>query len=464
VGSPDGFAVLHRPTDLGGVELGEPTGDLVIDYRLMAAPASATGSIRLSATVLDRTGTPVHLDGDRIPVSDTGDGFVAGTVTFPLRTEAVPGLSLGLDGPLRLVSLEVAFPSVRDVPFTDDPLPSGIYTLDLRQVRVGARPVELEGDWRISSATLGDVLTPPTNGLSRSGEGLRLRVDSGSTTRASASYALMLDTGDFDDNVGAEIPVLATPGLLDATSLGVGDRLVARLNGAVADLRIAGVIPVVPFDVREPVAFLADWETVSTDRFDRVRRFETPDAWAISTDEETARGLERVLAGPPYEAAAFVERRQEARTISREPVTVGLSGSLALALAASLVVASIGLVLTAVVGGRERRPAFAVLRAMGTRASELRRWLLLETVPLVGFSAVAGLVSGIALARLALPSLGVSRDGTRAIPSPHLVVPWGTLGIVVAIAVAAGMALPVVTARLLRRHRTADELRIGDTT
>jgi predicted lysophospholipase L1 biosynthesis ABC-type transport system permease subunit len=256
--------------------------------------------------------------------------------------------------------------------------------------------------------------------------------------------------------------VFVTPGLLDATALGVGDRLVARLNGATADLRIEGVIPVVPFAVREHVAILADWETVSVDRLDRTRRFETPDAWAFSTDEATARDIERVLAGPPYGAAAFAERRQEARTISREPVTVGLSGSLALALAASLVVASIGLVLTAVVGGRERRPAFAVLRAMGTRASELRRWLILETVPLVGFSAVAGLVSGIALARLALPSLGVSRDGTRAIPAPSLVVPWGTLGVVVLIAVAAGMALPVVTARLLRRHRTADELRIGD--
>lgn len=467
VASPEEFAVLHRPVDLGAIELGEPTGDLVVEYELSALPATAAGSISLAVTVLDRTGTPVHLDGARIPIADAGDAsgdVVRGSVTFPLRTDAVPGLSLGLDGPLRLVSLEVAFPAVQDAPFTDDPLPSARYELELGSARVGDRPVDLDGDWRVASEALGDALTLPSNELDVTEDGLRFVVDSGSTIRASAAYGLTLDTGDFEDNVGGEIPVFVTPALLDATSLGVGDRLVARLNGAAADLRIDGVVPVVPFDVREPVAMLADWETVSTDRFDRVRRFETPDAWAVSTDEETAQGLARVLAGPPYEAAGFVERRQEARAISREPVTVGLSGSLALALAASLVVAAIGLVLTAVVGGRERRPAFAVLRAMGTRASELRRWLLLETVPLVGFSAVAGLVAGIALARLALPSLGVSPDGTRAIPAPRLVVPWATLGVVVAIAVAAGMALPVVTARLLRRHRTADELRIGDTT
>lgn len=462
VGSADAFAELHRPSDLGGVPLGDPTGDLTVDYSLVASPEEARGSIRFSATVLDGHGTPIHLVGERIPAVDTDRQAVTGTVAFPFRSDDVPGLSLGLDGPIQLVSLDVAFPAVQDDPFADEPLPSASYRLAIGPARVADRQVELDAAWRVSTAALGDALTVPSHELTTTGEGLHLAVDSGSTIRASASYTLRLDTGDFDDDEGAEIPIFATPGLLDATSLDVGDRLVARLNGATADLRIEGVVPVVPFDVRSHVAFVADWATVSIDRFDRARRFESPDAWAISTDEATARGLERVLAGPPYSVQSFAERRQEARTISREPVTVGLSGSLALALTASLVVAAIGLVLTAVVGGRERRPAFAVLRAMGTRASELRRWLLLETVPLVGFSAAAGLVSGIALARLALPSLGVSREGARSIPSPQLVVPWATLAVIVAIAVAAGMALPVVTARLLRRHRTADELRIGD--
>ncbi|MFP5489131.1 MAG: FtsX-like permease family protein, partial [Acidimicrobiia bacterium] len=463
VGSPAALASLHEPADLGAVEVGDADGDLVVDYSLIATPGTARGSVRFSATVLDRHGTPVYLDGDRVPVSDTGAEPTNGSVRFALRSDEVPGLSLGLDGPLRLVSLDVAFPAVQDVPFTDDPLPTATYRLTLGPARVGEREVALDAEWRIGGETLGDVLEEPSNALSSTGGSIFLGVDSGSTIRASASYTLTLDTGAFGDGVGTEIPVVVTPGLLDATSLAVGDRLVARIGGATADLRIDGVIPVVPFDVGAEVALLADWETVSVDRFDRTRRFGVPDAWAVSTDEATARGLERVLAGPPYDAAAFVERRQEARTISREPVTVGLSGSLALALAASLVVAAIGLILTAVVGGRERRPAFAVLRAMGTRASELRRWLVLETVPLVGFSAAAGIVAGIALARLALPSLGVSREGTPSIPSPRLVVPWPTLAVVVAIAVAAGMALPVVTARLLRRHRTADELRIGDT-
>lgn len=462
-GSAAGYAALHQPVDLGGVDIGDAISDLTIEVALEADPATVRGPIRFSATVVDGHGSPVHLEGSRIDPAEV-EGGLSGWVTFPLRTTVPPEFEVGLDGPLRLVSVEVAFPSVQDVPFTDSPLPSATYRLSLGPARVGGHAVPMTADWRIGSATFGDALIAPSSELVPTADGLTLVVDSGSTIRAGAAYTITVDSSPLADGVGGEIPVFVTPGLASATSLGVGDRFVARLDGAAVDLRIDGVIPVVPFDVREPVAILADWATVSADRLDRTRRFEVPDGWAITTDEATARALERVLAGPPYEVASFVERRQQARTISREPVTVGLSGSLALALAASLVVAAIGLVLTAVVGGRERRPSFAVLRAMGTRASELRRWLLLETVPLVGFSAVAGLIAGVVLARLALPSLGVDRDGARAIPPPRLVVPWGTLAVVVAIAVAAGMALPVVTARLLRRHRTADELRIGDTT
>jgi hypothetical protein len=148
-GSPEGYAALHRPTDLGGVELGDATGDLVVDYELAATPASASGSIVLTATVLDRHGTPVHLDGERIAVSDTAGQTVTGAVTFPLRTESVPGLSLGLAGPLQLVSLDVAFPSVRDVLFTDDPLPPAVYRLSLGPGRVGDRPISLAGGWSV---------------------------------------------------------------------------------------------------------------------------------------------------------------------------------------------------------------------------------------------------------------------------------------------------------------------------
>src|SRR5690606_35217940 len=124
----------------------EPSADLELEYELEASPASASGSIRLSATLFDRSGTPVHLDGNLIEIDE---GVTRGTVTFPLRSDEVPGLALGLDGPLRLVSIDVAFPSVQDQPFTDTPLPSATYRLALGPTSVGERPVDLEADWRV---------------------------------------------------------------------------------------------------------------------------------------------------------------------------------------------------------------------------------------------------------------------------------------------------------------------------
>ena len=87
---------------------------------------------------------------------------------------------------------------------------------------------------------------------------------------------------NFGDGVGTDVPVFVTPGFLAAYSLDVGDRFVARLNGAATDLDIEGVIPVVPFDVSASIAVLADWET-ELGRFKKVmpsdsvaQKFEQP--------------------------------------------------------------------------------------------------------------------------------------------------------------------------------------------
>jgi hypothetical protein len=454
-----GLGALAQPGDIGAVDLGPVTGDLVVTYELEGDRSQARGSIRIAAVFIDGHGSVIRADADRIPIDEP-----AGTVTFPLTSTSVPGLDLAVHGPLRLIELEVAAPAVQDVQFAEEPLPHAVLDLDLVEARIGDRPVALDADWRLGGLTLTNPLAAPSVNISSNSERLRLHLDTGLSLAAGSTLTARFGTDEFGAGQGFEVPVLVTEPLLEATQLQPGDVIAARISGAAVELRLDGVLPAVPFAVDEPLAILVDWETLSVDRWSRVRRIEVPDRFALSAPDDVAAQIDRFLAGPPYSSDSYVERRQEARNIARAPVTVGLSGSLGLALVSSLLIAAIGLVLTAVVGARERRPAFAVLRAMGTRAAELRRWLLVETVPLVGLSAAAGLVSGIALARLALPSLAVSSDGSRSVPGPVLVVPWGILSLIVAIAVLAGMALPVVTARLLRRHRTADELRIGDTT
>jgi ABC-type antimicrobial peptide transport system permease subunit len=125
-------------------------------------------------------------------------------------------------------------------------------------------------------------------------------------------------------------------------------------------------------------------------------------------------------------------------------------------------VAVVGLLLSAVVGARERRAAYSVLRAMGAPAAHLRRWLLLETVPLISLSVGAGLLAGLALCRVTMAGLTLTATGDPTVPPPVMVVPWIGVGALVAIAVTTGVALPLLTARLLGRTSAADDLRIGD--
>jgi hypothetical protein len=462
---------LDRPGDLAAVVLtdtpGDVAGDLAIDYRLEAVVPPDSGASRpidVTAVVLDGNGSLVRIESDGVPTDAPN-----GTITFPLTTASVPGYDLGLTGPLRLVELEIGAPSVEgSVTFGEEPEPIAHATFDLTLAagRVGDREVSLAAGWLEESLALPNVVELPTAALAAPAEsdgGFRVVLDTGVTEQVRADLVVRYGTTLAGVGAGFTVPVMVTPGVLADTGLDVGATASTRLAGTATDVVIVGVVPVVPFAPDVDRAVLVDWETFNVDRWSRSRRIEPVDEWAVAVDDASVDALRATVSGEPFASEGFSDRRQLARDIARAPVTVGLSGSLGLAIAASLVVAGIGLVLTAVVGARERRPAFAVLRALGTRASELRRWLLLETVPLVGVSAAAGVASGIALARLGLPSLAVGTDGERAIPTPSLVVPWSTLGLIVLIAGAAGMALPIATSRLLRRHRTADELRIGDT-
>ena len=464
------YSLLHEPIDMRAIDLGPAednglvAGDLVLDFRLTSEASAARGDIEISATLVDGNGTVLRVASPGIPID-----VPAGEIVLPMTTASVPGYDLAITGPVRLLEIEIAAPSVvDDAPDPSDPspeplLPPAVFDLELGPARIGDRVVEWDTDWVAGTPSLPNAIAPPTATL-LPGPGLHVRLDTGLTQQVSADVVVRYGTAEFGTGTGAPVPALVTPALLAESGVGIGDVATARVAGGVIEVRIEGVVPVVPFSTDDRFAIMIDWATYSADRWVRSRRIEPVDEWAVAVGAASVDELRATVSGAPFSSEGFGDRRQRARDIARAPVAVGLAGSLGLAIAASLVVAGVGLLLTAVVGARERRPAFAVLRALGTRAGELRRWLLLETLPLVGLSAAAGVAAGVGLARLGLPSLAVGSDGERAVPSPQLVVPWGMLAVIVSIAVAAGMALPVVTARLLRQHRTADELRIGDTT
>ncbi|NND74194.1 MAG: ABC transporter permease [Ilumatobacter sp.] len=458
------LAALRAPPDLLGIPLGEVTGDLTVRYAMAHSGGETGGQIEIAMLVTDRFGTIHRLDTEPVPVDVT-----EADLRFELTSAALPGYDLRATGPLELVEVEIITPIVLDERGTTSPRRRATFDIVLTEFRIGDTPTDfIEREWVLAPLTLNrNTLTVPEIEVGAVDDGVQFTVDSGRSEQRRARLTARFGTTLVQTQGAAEppvLPVLVTPALLGELELSVGDTALARVDGTTIGLLLSGTVPVVPFAVDRPVALLIDWPTLVAGRYLVTGRYDQPDEWALTVDERAAADVPRVLVGAPLFSADAVERRSVERQLANDPFAVGLFGSLGLALVASLLIAVVGLLLTAVVGARERRRSYSVLRAMGASTRVLRRWLLLEIVPLVGLSAGAGLAAGILLSRIAKDSLTVTGDGSRAIPQPTVVIPWPAIGLIVGVAVAAGIALPLVTGRLLGRSRTADDLRIGDTT
>jgi putative ABC transport system permease protein len=114
-------------------------------------------------------------------------------------------------------------------------------------------------------------------------------------------------------------------------------------------------------------------------------------------------------------------------------------------LAVAVVIALVGVANTLSLSVLERRRESATLRAIGLTRGQLRWMLAQEGMLIAGVGAVVGIVLGVfygwAGAAAALGAFG---------PSP-LVVPWATLGIVLVVALAAGLVASVLPGRSAAR-------------
>jgi len=457
---PAALGVLRQPVDLGAIPLGAVDGDLTATLAIRASGGPVDDELVVVVVVVDRFGTLHRVEADAVPALTS-----TATLTFRL-TQQVGEQTSRLAGPVGLVRIDVLAPIVSDVPNSAAPKEPARFELTLTDMALGGRLVELEPSaWDASEPVVNNntLIAAEVSATAVEG-GVLVDVDTGLTEqrRSRLTAAISTSAPGLDVARDIELPVLVTPALLAALELSVGDVAVARVAGASTSVRLVGVTPVVPFAVDEDLAMLVDWPTLSAARYVLTGRFDPPTEYALAVDPGDVVAVAASVRAEPISAEGVLDRRATARRLADDPFAVGLFGSLGLALAGSLLVAIVGLLLAAVVGARERRTAYSVLRAMGTPRRTLRRWLLLEVVPLVALSAVAGLAAGILLASTAINALTVTAEGVPAVPSPRLVIPWASVGLVVGVALVAGIIVPLLTGRLLGRNSTADDLRIGD--
>lgn len=454
-GDLDDPGVLHAPVDLGGIPLGHRTGDLTFHLLVGASGTTPTADLGVAVVLVDGAGT-VH----RVPAASGAAPTGESLVTIPLVGPDTPS-----GDEIQLVQVELTAPVPLDPPASDSLTDPTTLDLTLSDVQVGGRAVGLESRaWSVvvPPPTATTVMAPEATATSTSA-GVHIEMTTGTTTQIAATTVVKVSTTPETAAETAVVPAAVSDGLQAALDVEVGDRITATIDGVDHTIQVVTIVPAVPFATSSSQALLMDWSTLSAARYARSGRVAEPTEWALTLDPGSDHvAVAATLAAPPWNSVAAVDRSAVAQDLAANPLTIGLLGGFALALVASLVVAVVGLLLSAVVGSRERRPAYSVLRALGTPSTVLRRWLLLETVPLVAIAAASGLVTGLVLVQTTMTSLTVGDDGNPAIPPPEMVVPWPSIGIILGVAVATGVALPLVTARLLGRHRPADDLRIGD--
>ena len=132
------------------------------------------------------------------------------------------------------------------------------------------------------------------------------------------------------------------------------------------------------------------------------------------------------------------------RMRERSDAVIWVLGALPLA---TLLIAMLGVAAAVAAGIRARRAEWALLRAIGLTAPQLRRLILSEVLVVVAAAAVVSVVLGLGAAAAALgASVQAFATGTG---TPRLVIPWFDLVVAIAITAVAALAAAWLPARRL---------------
>jgi ABC-type antimicrobial peptide transport system permease subunit len=172
--------------------------------------------------------------------------------------------------------------------------------------------------------------------------------------------------------------------------------------------------------------------------------------------------LTDALHAKPFESAQVVGVLDRARSLSTDPVALGIIGALTLGFVATGLFALVGLTVSAAVSARQRRTEFALLRALGLSGRQLSGSLWLENGSVVFVSLVAGTILGLVIGWVVLPFVTVTQRATAPVPPVLLHIPWDSILVLEAVSAAAlGIAVVVIGA-VLRRIGVGSVLRMGE--
>ena len=258
------------------------------------------------------------------------------------------------------------------------------------------------------------------------------------------------------------VPVIANRTFLAATASATGDTITVGVDGVSQPISISGVVDTFPTTDPERPLLIVDEPTLGLMRLQANGIARSADEWWMQVADGRQDALAAALRDSPFDSAHVVSAVDRSRSLSTDPVAIGIIGALALGFVATGLFAIVGLTVSAAVSARERRTEFALLRALGLSGRQLSSWLWLENGSLVLVGLLTGTGLGLLIGWIVLPFVTVTQRATTPVPPVIVQLPWDRILLLdVASALALGVAV-VAIGSVLRRLGVGSVLRMGE--
>ena len=444
------------------------------EVRFMAVDPGEPLDIRLSANVIVR-------DGHGILYKVTSPLLRTGRAAAPLDLRLEPPRSGGadgvipgdahLDGPLAIVRLGVDI-WLPDALVLEEGL-VGVASVSARADAGGPWtdvPLDGGGSWGAKMGqgrqALNDIPPDRVRGTSivltgTGSEGIVIAVDNGccaATVPAAQLAFLPASIATWN----APVPVIASRAFIEANASAIGDTVTGTVANRSRIFAITAIVDSFPTTDQARPLLILDAPTLGLMRLLGNGDVRSPDEWWMSTTPGGADSLLGALRAKPFDSAEVVTILDRTRSLSTDPVALGIIGALTLGFVATGLFALVGLTVSAAVSARQRRTEFALLRALGLSGRQLSGSLWLENGSVVFVSLVAGTLLGLVIGWVVLPFVTVTQRATAPVPPVLVHIPWDSILVLEVVSAAALGVTVLIIGAVLRRIGVGSVLRMGE--
>jgi FtsX-like permease family len=453
--------------DVGAISTMVGSGPGQSQLQPLDPTALAGVQVSASAIVRDAAGLLYTVRSDTVPLAGPNTFLVLPLAPTDQRTARdVASIGAGLDGPVELAQLSV------NVWLPEDTVMTG-GLVGVASVSAGPGPdgpwsdvsLAASGGWRARMGQGGRVLTDVPSSqvqgtaVQLTGTGPQGIIIGIGTRQASARISFLPAT---IASLGSAVPAIANSAFLAATGSEPGQTIPVSVEGTIRQVTIAAAVDAFPTTDPGRPLLVFDEPTLALLRLQATNTARSADEWWMATAGGQTTAVTDALRGVPFDAAGVVSVTELTRSLSTDPVALGIIGALALGFVATGLFAVVGLTVSAAVSARQRRTEFALMRALGLSGRQLSGWLWLENGSLVLVSLLAGMGLGLLVSWVVLPSVSVTQQATVPVPPVIVEVPWGSIGVLGAASALALGGSVVAIGWVLRRLGMGSILRMGE--